>query len=287
MNSYLLLLVADALYAFYFAINKAYQKRSGSSFTSGLRFNIFLGLSVALIFAAASGFRIEWSPYSFFMAAAMAALTAGYTLVGFRIMSLSSMTLYTVVLMTGGMIVPYAFGLLFLREAFSVWQLFGLLIIAAAIVAMNLGSAKPSPRVVLCCCAVFFLNGGTSVVSKLHQISIAPIPSTDFVVWVNLAKALICAAVLPFFASKEQNGHLVRFSKELLPIPLAALLDGGAYYLLLIGAITLPAGVIYPIVTGGTIILSALSGRIFHKEKITKRNVLCLAACFAGLCMFL
>ena len=80
------------------------------------------------------------------------------------------MTVYTLFLMLGGMCVPYVWGAVFLHEQLTAFRIIGLVVIAAALILMNL-SERPPKKQILMCVAVFFLNGLCSVISKEHQIS--------------------------------------------------------------------------------------------------------------------
>jgi drug/metabolite transporter (DMT)-like permease len=70
-------------------------------------------------------------------------------------------------------------------------------------------------------------------------------------------------------------------------IVLISLIGGVGGIFLLNGAIKLPASVLYPTVTGGSIVLTSLSGRIFFGEKLTPRLVACLAFTVIGTVLFL
>jgi len=45
--------------------------------------------------------------------------------------------------------------------------------------------------------------------------------------------------------------------------------------------------VLYPMVTGGSIVFSALCGTIFYKEKITRTQWICIGLCVLGTLLFL
>mgnify|MGYP003291970998 CR=1 FL=1 len=51
-----------------------------------------------------------------FMAFAMATCAALYSLIGFRVLKAGNMSVYSMFLMSGGMLLPYVFGVLFLDE---------------------------------------------------------------------------------------------------------------------------------------------------------------------------
>ena len=95
-----------------------------------------------------------------------------YTMIGFKLMSMGSMTVYTIFLMMGGAIVPYIYGLIFLDEPITLPRVVALLMIVAAVVINSSGgkTGKQSVKFIILCIAVFLLNGAVSVVSKMHQI---------------------------------------------------------------------------------------------------------------------
>lgn len=117
MTDYLLLILADILLALNFAATKAYQKNSGTSLYTGLLFNAALGFFSALLFFTVNGAKCALTPFSAVMALLMGVLCVAYTCLGFLIMERDDITLYTVFLMTGGMAVPYIWGLIFFGRA--------------------------------------------------------------------------------------------------------------------------------------------------------------------------
>jgi len=55
----------------------------------------------------------------------------------------------------------------------------------------------------------------------------------------------------------------------------------------LIGASTISATVVYPLITGGSIILSSVAGFLILKERPTKQQIISVLICFIGTCLFL
>ena len=72
-----------------------------------------------------------------------------------------------------------------------------------------------------------------------------------------------------------------------LLVVIAAATSGISFLFQLMGAENLPASVLFPIVTGGSIICTAIAGRVFFKEKLTKPIILGLILCLLGTCLFL
>lgn len=89
------------------------------------------------------------------------------------------------------------------------------------------------------------------------------------------------------FLKKDGNTAKFSYKKTLLLIAASALIGGLSYMLQLIGAKDLPATVLYPLVTGGSIIFSALAEKVFFKGKLTKYQLISIALCFIGTCFFL
>ena len=287
---YLEVLLAVLLLAGDFSLNKLYQRRAGVTPRAGLVFNLLNGGMTALLFFCVGGFTLRLSWFSLLTAAGLALLITGYTLLGFRIMKDGGLAVYTLFLMAGGMTVPYIWGLLFLGEPFTLWRTAGLAVIISAVALTGGGKGALRPRQTAMCAAVFFLNGFVSVLSKLHQIDTAhhAASSPQFVMLTGFFKCLFCGGALFFLRLRE--------GKTELPIPclrvssiafLSAAVSGCSFLLQLLGARVLPASVLYPLVTGGSVVLSTLAGLVLFREKAGKRVWAGIALCVLGTCLFL
>ena len=290
---YLLILGADALLAMCFAFQKKYQSIAGTSARATLIFNAFAGLATLVIFSVLNicgVYELQFSLFSAVMATLVTSLCLSYMVLGFKLLRAGNMQLYTMFLMTGGMLVPYFFGLAFLDEKFSVLRLFGVVLIVAAVVISNTGALKPTKGQILMCVAVFILNGFTSVTSKLHQIGTVynPVNTESFVFIMAIAKIVLCFPIAVILSKKasEKFGSCISATTIILFI-LTAAADSASSYLQLIGAKSIPAGVLYPLITAGSIILSAIAGMIAFRERPSKNQWLAMIICLAGTCMFI
>ena len=290
---YLLILGADALLAMCFAFQKKYQSIAGTSARATLIFNAFAGLATLVIFSLLNicgVYELQFSLFSAVMATLVTSLCLSYMVLGFKLLRAGNMQLYTMFLMTGGMLVPHFFGLAFLDEKFSVLRLFGVVLIVAAVVISNTGALKPTKGQILMCVAVFILNGFTSVTSKLHQIGTVynPVNTESFVFIMAIAKIVLCFPIAVILSKKasEKFGSCISATTIILFI-LTAAADSASSYLQLIGAKSIPAGVLYPLITAGSIILSAIAGMIAFRERPSKNQWLAMIICLAGTCMFI
>ena len=122
-----------------------------------------------------NGFSLEITPFSLLMAALLILFCGAYALIGFKIISMGSMAVYTMFLMLGGMMLPYFFGLIYLNEEFSYLRLIGLVLMVVAIALSGMEGSneqkkKGSLLFFVLCLIVFCLNGSGSIVSKIHQL---------------------------------------------------------------------------------------------------------------------
>lgn len=228
--------MADILMATDFSLNKVYQRKCGATPTAGYRFNLLSGILKMLIFWAINGFSLEITAYSSIMAAMMAFVCFCYILLGQQILKVSQVTVYTLFLMLGGMCVPYVWGAVFLHEQLTAFRIIGLVVIAAALILMNL-SERPPKKQILMCVAVFFLNGLCSVISKEHQISANETVSTSgFVMLTGAATALFGLVGIIAERLKGHSSELISGGAGFGTVALSAVIGGVSYLLQLLGA---------------------------------------------------
>ena len=287
MIYYIFLGIAAVLLSFQFAIEKKNQLSEGTDTVPSLRYNMLYGLFTAIFFFCINGFRAEITLFSVIFALAFAVLCLIYTLIGFRIMKSGNLSLYTLFLMSGGMIVPYLFGVAFLNEELTVLRVLGLMLMTAAITISGGIKTEGAKSILPLCIIVFFLNGTVSILSKCHAINtVQAVDCRHFVMLTGLGRFLVSGIGLLFCKPTKQTLH---FSFRPMPalIVIAGVIGGVSYMLQLIGAANLPATVTYPLITGGCIIFSALSDVVFYKEKLTRQQLTGILLSFAGTFFFL
>ena len=284
--NYIFVLTATVLLAFEFAFSKKYQALEGVSMAAGLRFNLLSGLMSAVIMWALSGFRAEWSGFSLILALSMSLCGLSYSLLSFQVLKTGGMALYSTFLMSGSMLLPYVFGVLFLDEKLTVLRVIGVAAVLLGVILSNMRREKLSKKLLALCCAVFVLNGCVSILSKYHQISTdhVTVSSSAFAMYAGLGKFVFSAIALLFLRPEKAP---LQKKASVAVVAGAAVIGGVSYLLQLIGARTLPATVLYPMVTGGSIIFSAIAGCVFFKERLSRQQFLSIILCFIGTLLFL
>lgn len=291
--NYLLVFLVDILLALDFVLQKKYQADAGADVLAGLRFNMLSGLAATVIFFAATGFSITFSAFSLLCAAGMALCLIAYTLLGFQILREANTATYSVFLMSGGMVLPYIFGIMALGEELTLFRVIGIVVILVAVFLSANGKLRFSPKLIFLCMTVFFLNGMVSIISKVHQVNAdyVSVSSTAFTMYAYALKCIFSALALVFWKNKQKKGatrkSLLHVKRLLLIVCLSAAVSGGSYLLQLTCAKTMAASVLYPLVTGGSIVVTALAGKICFREKQGKAGWISIALCVAGTAFFL
>jgi len=310
MQYYIFILIAVVLLAVQFASNRAYSIRQGSSAKASLTFTTLVGFTCAVVMfliAVISGEGFVITPYSLGMGAIVAALCCTYTFVGFKIMALGSLSVYTMFLMLGGMMLPYLYGVFLLNEGVSVCRIIGFILLAVSLVFPVVArekAGKSSVIFIVLCLAVFCLNGCVSITSKVHQINeiYAKSGSASFSFITNTINAVMSAVGLGIITLREKkqqkemhaDGPTAVYEKPKTPAGVIAVIvlinavaGGVSYVLQLVSAAHVAASALYPMITGGSVVLSALAGLLLFKEKPDRISLIGLILSFAATFLFL
>lgn len=186
-------------------------------------------------------------------------------------------------------------------------------------------NSKQSKWFFVFCGLAFVINGFSSITSKFHQINPEAVNANSFLVYTygfsmllglaawgvfslvkRIKKSKIVAETLPQAETLSKvetatqteekpdtdlkvlkNTKIKRFSVAAGITAATSLIAGVGYLCQLYGAVTLDASVLYPMVTGGSIITSTIIGRIAYKEKISKLNILSIVLTLVGTILFL
>ena len=294
MMNYILLVLAAVLLAFDFALNKLYQQIRGTKPESTLLFNSVLGLVTAVVFFAINNFQFGCSTFSIIMAMLQSIFVMSYNIIGFKLLKAGTMAIYTMFLMIGGMVLPYIFGLIFLDESVGIVRILALMIIIIGVALSSYQKNKIHKKQILMYIVVFFLNGLVSIVSKIHSIgeSYGAVTAGEFIIIGGIIKFFLAGVMYLIYKNKNQVTEQIcrekgKLGKSIAIIFLSAAIGGGSYLLQLNGAKTLPATVLYPFITGGSIVFSTLVGKIAFKEKLSAKVVVSVVMCLVGTIMFL
>ena len=295
---YFLILLSVLLLALSFILQKIYQRGSEQTTLGGVDFSILSAAFSLLLLLAMSSSSLELSWYSAVNSLLRSACCLAYTVIGFWIMKRGHMALYMLFLMSGGMVLPAVWGWLFLGEEVLPLRVIGVVVICVSIALTNRdGGKRPDAKMILACLAVFVLNGFVSVFSKLHQIETTfPIVSTEcYALYGTVASLLMSVCLRLVLARGMKKDASASAPKKPLKLVLIPVLIVAAYSVMgsvssllqLWGAANLPASLLYPMITGGSIVFTSLFALLFFKEHPSRSEWVGIVLCFGGTLLFL
>ncbi len=301
-TDYIILVLAVFCFAAQFAFTKVYEKNVRQTLVTSLVMLVATSLIGMLIYLFVGGFKVQITAFSFAWALAMGVVMIPYYMIGIKVLSLGSLAVYSMFMMLGGMLVPFFYGIIFLEESVQPTKAIGCVLLTVFIVLQAISQQsseeETSPNkcrrkcwFFILCLLIFFINGMTGVIAKAHQIGPNPIDEISFTVISCAITAAISGVMLLFallFGKREKRvaakGSLTR------PALLAMAAIGAAAYtgnfLHLKAAVSVPASVQFPLVSGGVIVISALVSAFVFREKLAKMEWISIVGAFLATFLF-
>ena len=88
--------------------------------------------------------------------------------------------------------------------------------------------------------------------------------------------------------NKENEENLkINARLFMMLVLISVIASGTSSFLLLFTARTVPATLLYPFVTGGTIVCTTMAATLAFKERISRNHVIGVVLCFLGTVLFL
>lgn len=305
MQDYIFVTITSLCIAITFVFNKLYQVKIVNKSIHLILFPLFTSTIAAFLFLCINGFKLQTNAFVLTCASVYAVCLSSYTIIGMIAMKYGKLSIYTIFLMIGGMLLPYFYGVIFLEEEITVCRVVGMILLIASLI-LNVGrkedGKKKNKKIFwVLCILVFFLNGGTSIASKVHQISPNATSTINFMIWVRIIKmcvlslvAIVCLLMGLNKKNKEVGAVGIdktkpKFNIKLFIIIIACvvLLESVNIFCSLNASKTMPAMVQFPFTTGLSTIATAVMARIFFKEKITKQSLISLILMLVSTILFI
>lgn len=308
---YVMALGASVCYSLQFVCMKFYQRHVKNNLFTSLVFGaVVMAISGIVILILNAVLRralyLTFTPFTLIVAAGLALVTVLSTVVGIAVMKKGKLSVYSNFTMLGGMALPFVFGLAFMGEKMTVWKVVGMAVMALSLfLAMRDGKGEEQVKgtvlFYLLCFAQFTLNGSASIFSAVQANAETVFGQEvtdvfDFVIWsriftVGISAVMFGIAAGAMHSQKEELLAVKEVFGKKATIPLIGYAIVSLAGLLLamscMGEGRLDASSLYPITTGGTIVLSAVFGRILFKEKITPYMAVCLLLTVAASVAFM
>lgn len=285
---YLFVVIAAIAAGGQFSLSKVYKRLVPSSDFSDLFYNFATGLFSVVIFAVICQGQVGFTAFSFWLAAGVAICNTIYTICGLKAVMYGKLAVFTAFLMLGGMVFPTVYGVIFLHEKMSGFKIAGVAILIFSMLfslTEKTEEKKNTTIFYVLCLIAFVCNGFVSVFSKMHQIGAEALDTYQFSFWQSVVVTVAVGGILAGYAlvnrKKENSIPIVRevlSGKSFGLILLVTVIMRAGSVLLLFAAKDVPASALYPFMTGLSILVTAIFGRIFFKEKISRINAVTLTA---------
>lgn len=300
---YFIIVLAVFCFAGQFAFTKMYESSIKQTTVTALVMLVVTSTIGTILYLFIGGFRVEFSTISVIGAILFALVMIPYYMIGIKVLSLGSLAIYSMFMMLGGMLVPFFYGVWFLKESVSVAQILGIVLLTGFIILQAVSQSDPNTKnggkqstktkiiFFVLCLAIFLLNGLTGVIAKAHQISEVAVDEISFTVISCALTAMISLILLAFefLRNRKEKSRQVMTTLKMRPMWIMALIGAATYtgnYLHLLAANDVPASVQFPLVSGGVIVLSALISFFAFKEKLTVKEWISIGGAFVSTVLF-
>lgn len=277
MRYYVMLIVATVLFAFQMFFNQQFQRLRGNGLEASLTFTTYVHCVILLAMLCINGFKMEWSWFSAGLALVRAVMDVTFGYCSIKALACANLSVYSTFSMLGGMLLPFIYGVAFASEPLTLPMILCCLLISLALF-LTVERGKHSGKAVFYYFCVFTLNGLYGVVTTIHQkFAAMAVDSESFSAMSSLFTVVLAVVI-----------YLITMKKFPLPkkpeikfVVLFGIFCGIGNLLLLIALNYVNSSVQYPIITGGTMVVSALIC-VMRKEKLGLRDILATAIAFGA-----
>ncbi len=286
---YIVISVAALLFSMSFMFSEGFQKENGAGMNPTMLCTFYSSIFGLVLMLIVNKFQFNVSMFSFLVAIIYSVACVACNYYTIKALECGNLSTFTIFPMSGGLVLPFVFGLI-IGEPFKVTRLICCLLIMLSILLTvdfksdNQNQTKSkNKKAIIYNMAVFVLNGSVGVISTLHQAG-TQYNCVDSASFLMLSKVL-CIVIAGVFLIKNKCFRVS--AKSLFYCGGNAAFNTVGNLLLLIALLHLPASVQFPIITGGTIVFSTIIDAL-RKVKVTKKQVLAaivalVASCFMAL----
>lgn len=287
---YALILLSVCMFGGGFALQDVYRRKRGSNLKISMESAFIGSLAGLIVLLIVNGFSFEVTAFTLLMASLAALNSILFTFCAFKSLDYINLSLFSLFSMLGGMALPFFQGILFYSEGVTVAKCICVAFICAALACtIEKGERKKGAIFYL---GIFLLNGMSGVISKIFSASALPKTSAaGYTIWISICTIVLSAAVWGVLTLKDRGKALeAAENKPTKKVLWQSYGIGAAYgainkvanFLLVLALAHVDASVQYPMVTGGTMIVSTIIC-FFGDKKPTKKEMLSVALAFVGM----
>ena len=222
----------------------------------------------AFIFFIASGGTLEFSAEMIVYSALFAIAHCTATVSSFLAIRTGSLSL-TSLIVQYSLIIPTFCGFIMFDEPLKPTLFIGIAILLVSLIFINF-EGKQEKKITLKWCVFVLLafagNGALSVIQKVQQIKFDGLYKSEFMI-VALLITVVILIVFALFSEKNQITYNLKSGA--LWYTICGLANGAVNFLVLVMSNKMPASVMFPIISAGGIIITALVSIFVYKEKLS------------------
>lgn len=285
MQMVLLLLVMALLYSFQSLFCRLYTAaRNGGG---AIQFSVFYSAFAGVCTLAVNGFSYRPSLITLILGLINAMMLLTYNISMVKGGNLGSYAFLMICTLSGGILVPMVYDLIYLGHTFSILQIIAVILMLAAFVIMNLEGvhAKKNLHFLMWCGILFLVNGLYVMFMNLQQNLMQFTQRNEMIITTFLGMAVLTTLFELVFARREFLEGFRMEKKALLPMIISSLSATIAVNMLLYVMKAINVTVLNVVNHGGVLVLSAIFAFTLFKEKMEKHTVIGILTACASIIM--
>ncbi len=169
------------------------------------------------------------------------------------------------------LVLPTVYGLAILDEPIKVWLIIGIGLLLASLFFINKEKKGEEKKITFKWCVFAFLsfigNGMTSTVQKAQQVEFDGMYKNEFMV---IALIITVSVLAIFSVISDRQGIVSGLKKGFWLYTGCGVANGLVNLFVLILSNKMPASVMFPVISAGGVLMSALVSVFIYKESLTK-----------------
>lgn len=130
---YALLIFATVLYALSFYFNRNVERQCEEGIDTAILFSTVVWAETLVLLLIAMGGKLQFTPFSFACAAIHALFLISFAFLNLKAFAVADLAKYSMFTMLGGMIVPFAFGIILFNEELTPGKVICCILVAVAL----------------------------------------------------------------------------------------------------------------------------------------------------------
>lgn len=241
-------------------------------------YNIVYGSVIALLTLCLASFRFAPSLPTLLLGLANAVMLTIYNHSLVKGSILGPYSFLMLCTLSGGILVPMAYNMLFMGERLSSVQILGIVLLLIAIVVMNLQGLsfrgqRPSRSFFIFCIVLFLSNGFYGQLMNIQQSVMAGAQREEMII-ITFAGSALCAAAAMLRRPCDIKAGFCMGKKAAVYAALACVVATSAANLMVyLISVMDSATVLFAIDNGGVLLLSAIYSVVLFHEKATRSMI--------------